>query len=70
MVAVDVPCFPPFQHSPIFGHLASSQTVCKLRLRNCSLILAKLCPVGMKVLSHGGNLKLSLSSLFRRNFPS
>lgn len=26
MVAVAVSCFPPPQHSPIFGHLASSQT--------------------------------------------
>ena len=29
MVAVAVSCFPPPQHSPIFGHLASSHTYSK-----------------------------------------
>jgi hypothetical protein len=43
------PGFPP-QQSPMFGHLASSQTVCSPKPRRSFLILEKEAPVGMEVL--------------------
>lgn len=70
MVAVAVPCSPPPQHSPIFGHLASSQTVCKFNFLNCSLSLLKFFPVGIVVFSQGGNLNRSSSPLALRSLPS
>lgn len=69
IVAVAVPCLPPPQHSPIFGHRASSQTVCKFKSRICSLIFEKFSPVGILVLSQGGKRNLSSSPLARNNFP-
>src|SRR5690606_26428854 len=50
-VAVPLP-----QHSPIFGHLASSQTVCKDLERIIFFMLAKLSPPGAFTLSHSGLL--------------
>lgn len=44
IVAVAVPCLPPPQHSPIFGHLASSHTVLRFSERNWSFNLLKLDP--------------------------
>ena len=45
---------PRDQHSPMLGHMASSQTVC----RRCSFTIlrtsVKTCPVGMVTLSHSG----------------
>lgn len=64
-----VPCLPPPQHSPIFGHRASSQTVCKFRSRSCSFIFEKFSPVGILVLSHGGKRNRSSSPFNRRNLP-
>jgi hypothetical protein len=46
--------FPP-QQSPIFGHRASSQTVCKFKPRRSFLILLKDGPFGMDVLRYDGS---------------
>ena len=45
---------PPFQHSPIFGQLASSQTVLSLRLVTFFLIQEKRPPPGKGTFNHGG----------------
>lgn len=70
MVAVCVPCSPPPQHSPMFGHFASSQTVASFSSRNCSLILLKFEPIGIFVFNQGGKRNRSFSPFSRRNFPS
>src|SRR5207237_2577314 len=49
MVAV-----PAFQHSPRFGHFASSQTVARRCCLTSALTRAKAAPVGAFALSHGG----------------
>ena len=46
MVAVAEP-LPPPQHSPILGHLASSQTVCRPNPRRSFLIPLYDAPVGI-----------------------
>lgn len=51
MVAVDVS---PPQHSPMFGHLASSQTVESPRPLKSFLMLVNLGPEGIVVFSHDG----------------
>lgn len=51
------PSFPP-QQSPIFGHRASSQTVCKFRPRRSFLIWEKEAPVGILVLRNDGRRDL------------
>src|SRR5205814_2974009 len=43
-----------FQHSPILGHCADSQTVCRPRLRASFLRLWKFSPTGALALSHSG----------------
>jgi len=53
----------------MFGHRASSQTVCKFKSRSCSLIFEKFSPVGILVLSQGGKRSLSSSPFARRNLP-
>jgi hypothetical protein len=50
---------PPPQQSPIFGHLASSQTVCKFKPRRSFLILLNEAPEGIDVFRKDGNLGLS-----------
>lgn len=55
MVAVAFDLSDPPQHSPMFGHLASSHTVCRPNPRKSFLILLKFCDVGMFVLSQSGN---------------
>lgn len=70
IVAVCVPCSPPPQHSPIFGHFASSQTVANFRSRNCCLIFAKFCPIGIFVFNQGGKRKRSVSFFSRFSLPS
>ena len=58
------PSLPP-QQSPMFGHRASSHTVCRFRPRRSFLSLAKEAPVGMLVLRYDGSLGLqSLSVRF------
>ena len=52
------PSFPP-QQSPIFGHRASSQTVCRFKPRRSFLILAKEAPLGMLVLRYDGSVGLN-----------
>ena len=49
MVAV-----PAFQHSPMFGHLASSQTVLKRCSRTISFTAANAAPLGIGARSQGG----------------
>ena len=44
----------PPQHSPMLGHLASSQTVESLRSRRRERIRVKLSPPGISRLSHPG----------------
>lgn len=70
IVAVCVPCSPPPQHSPIFGHRASSHTVANFKSRNCDLILLKFAPIGISFLNHGGNRKRLSSPFSRFNLPS
>lgn len=53
MVAVASPLLPP-QHWPIFGHLASSHTVCKPNPLRSFLILLKLADVGTDVFRYAG----------------
>lgn len=48
--------FPPPQHSPMLGHLASSQTVDSFRSRSRERIRVKLSPPGTSRLSHSGFL--------------
>src|SRR5260370_9981559 len=43
-----------FQHSPILGHCADSQTVCRPNPRASFLRLWKLSPTGALALSHDG----------------
>src|SRR5207302_1401118 len=45
---------PAFQHSPMLGHLASSQTVASRCSRTRPLTRAKPAPVGARAFSHGG----------------
>lgn len=52
-VALSFPPSPP-QHSPILGHLASSQTVLRPKARTSFLILLKVAPVGIDVLRYEG----------------
>ena len=47
MVAVAVPVSPPVQHSPIFGHFASSHTVWRLRSLSFALIAVYFSPPGI-----------------------
>lgn len=54
------PSFPP-QQSPIFGHRASSQTVCRFSPRRSFLILEKEAPVGILVLRNVGRRGLAQS---------
>lgn len=56
------PSFPP-QQSPMFGHRASSHTVCRPRPRRSFLILEKEAPVGILVLRYDGSLGLQWRSL-------
>ena len=59
IVAVAAAFEEPPQHSPIFGHLASSHTVWRFRPRRSALILPKFSffpGEGIGVLSHSGNL--------------
>ncbi len=53
MVAVPVP---PFQHSPMLGHCASSHTVCRPRSRSELCRYSKRSPCGARWRSHGGLL--------------
>ena len=46
---------PAFQHSPMLGHLASSQTVASRCSRTRPLTRANPAPVGARAFSHGGN---------------
>lgn len=59
------PSLPP-QQSPIFGHRASSQTVCKPSPRRSFLILEKDFPFGIDVFRYDGRRGLLLGQLFRR----
>jgi len=43
-----------FQHSPMFGHCADSQTVCNPSPRASLLRLWKFSPTGALALSHSG----------------
>ncbi|KAH3668979.1 hypothetical protein OGAPHI_002734 [Ogataea philodendri] len=54
IVAVASDFFPP-QHSPIFGHLASSQTVASFSSLTSFFKAWKLLPLGIGTLSHDGN---------------
>jgi hypothetical protein len=54
MVAVAALSSPPFQHSPIFGHLASSQTVLRFNSLNVFFNSVYFSPVGIGALSHDG----------------
>ncbi len=49
MVAV-----PAFQHSPMFGHLASSQTVLKRCSRTICFTAVNAAPLGIEARSQGG----------------
>ena len=51
MVAVPSP---PFQHSPTFGHMASSHTVFSLRYRKELCRYSNRSPWGARCRSHGG----------------
>jgi hypothetical protein len=51
----EAPLLPP-QQSPIFGHRASSHTVCNPRPLRSFLILLNEAPEGMEVLRYEGNL--------------
>jgi hypothetical protein len=53
MVAVPVP---PFQHSPMLGHCASSHTVCRPRSRRELCRYSKRSPCDARWRSHGGLL--------------
>lgn len=55
MVAVASDFFPP-QHSPILGHLASSQTVANLSSRTSFFKVWNDFPFGMGTFSHSGSL--------------
>jgi hypothetical protein len=52
-VAVPGPSF-PLQHSPIFGQLASSHTVCRSLSRNVCFIPVNSSPVGSVLRSQSG----------------
>mmetsp|Transcript_32818 Transcript_32818/g.71587 ORF Transcript_32818/g.71587 Transcript_32818/m.71587 type:complete len:274 (+) Transcript_32818:1-822(+) len=54
MVAVAMWPSPPDQHSPIFGHFASSQTVDSFRSRSCFLIAVYSSPAGTTFFSQSG----------------
>lgn len=54
MVAVASPLSPP-QHCPMFGHRASSQTVCSPNPRKSFLILLNEAEVGTSVLRYDGS---------------
>ena len=63
MVAVAVcPSLPP-QHSPMFGHLASSQTVLKPSFLKSLLIWVNFSPPGSSRFSHSGFLVFSWSPI-------
>ena len=57
----------PPQQSEMFGHRASSQTVCRLRPRRSFLIFLKLSFAGIGVLSHSGS---RVMVLFRPSGPT
>jgi len=59
---------PPPQQSPILGHRASSQTVCRLRPRRSFLILAYEPPAGMEVLRNEGSRGLMDFYMVRRHY--
>ena len=59
-VAISVPDFPPLQHSEIFGHLASSHTVCRERERSWPLISWKRAEEGISVFNQFGNRFFSI----------
>lgn len=48
----------PFQHSPMLGHCASSQTVASLRPRICSNKAEYFSPCGARCRNQGGLLEL------------
>jgi hypothetical protein len=54
IVAVTTPSPPPFQHSPMLGHCASSQTVFRLSRESDSFTCSYLSPCGALCLSHPG----------------
>ena len=54
MVAVALALSDPPQQSPIFGHRALSQTVCKFNPRRSCLIFAKFPPAGIGRFNHSG----------------
>lgn len=58
IVAVAMPSPPPFQHSPILGHCASSHTVCSLSPDSVSFTSWYFSPCGAFCLSHPGFLTL------------
>jgi hypothetical protein len=60
------PSFPPPQHSPIFGHLASSQTVCKPSPRKSFLIWEYEEPVGIFAFRCDGSRGLPAKALTRK----
>lgn len=57
IVAVASPLSPP-QHCPIFGHRASSHTVCRFSPRRSFLILLYEADVGTLVFKYFGNRSL------------
>ena len=60
IVAVAAP-FPPPQHSPMLGHFASSQTVCRPRPLKSFLMALYDAPVGIGCLRNEGNRGLHVS---------
>jgi len=65
IVAVALP-FPPPQHSPMFGHLASSQTVCKPSPRRSFLMPLYDFPVGIGCFRNDGSRGLAGQLCIRR----
>lgn len=59
IVAVAAALEPPPQHSEIFGHLASSQTVCRFNPRRSFLIFLYDDESGMDVFNHDGRRVIS-----------
>ena len=59
IVAVAADLELPPQQSDMFGHRASSQTVCRLRPRKSAFIFLYDGPSGIGVFSHKGNLVIS-----------
>lgn len=55
------PSLPP-QQSPMFGHRASSHTVCSPSPRTSFLILANDAPVGIEVFRYEGSLGLHMTN--------